>query len=96
MVSIKMSAVELHDAFLWDCDDCGRENIVRCIPVINPDLELSEELIEQIRADLGMQSWEAVGADIASQALVRIPYEVACKHCESKFDAIPPGGFMEE
>ena len=30
-VDLMASHIELHPAFVWDCDDCGRENFVRSI-----------------------------------------------------------------
>lgn len=91
-----MGEVELHDAFIWDCDDCGRENTVRCIPVLDADIDLSEEQEDQIREDLGMHPWESIEPEAIAQALVRIPYEVTCKYCEASFHASPPGGFVED
>lgn len=30
-------AIELHPVFLWDCDECGSENIVRAPSEVKPD-----------------------------------------------------------
>lgn len=45
-----LPTVELHPAFMWDCDNCGVENIARtvgsgaeAVPVDDPDLTVTLE-----------------------------------------------------
>ena len=37
-----MKKVELRTAFIWDCDECGRENLERIVPLILSDEEMRE------------------------------------------------------
>lgn len=32
--------VELHPAFFWICDDCGRDNFVRCRTLADEEVEV--------------------------------------------------------
>ena len=65
-----MPSVELHRAFIWDCDACGRENIERTSPA-----RLSDDETEEI---------EEAGID--PEGCVLVPDEVTCKFCEAEFD----------
>lgn len=65
--------VELLPAYMFDCPDCGRENFARgLVP------SLSEEEIEEMRAEMGLSEFDA-------GHFMQMPTEVSCKHCWSKF-----------
>jgi hypothetical protein len=67
------SHIELHPAFVWDCDDCGRENFERSIVG-----DFDEETLQQMRDEHGIQPWEAGDLHTA-------PTVVTCRHCGSVF-----------
>lgn len=67
--------IELHMAYMFDCDNCGKENFVRGI---SPDFTQSEA--DAIK--------EKHGIDTCNQgAFVVIPNTVTCKHCNTSFRA---------
>ena len=67
------SAVTLRPAYAWDCPDCGRENFERGVVP-----EFSEEDLEELRGECGVQPWE-------EGAFVTMPEEVECRHCGLSF-----------
>jgi len=69
----KMEHVELHQAFMWDCPECGLENFARSVR-----LELSPEEIEEMSENFGV-------ASSTDSRFSIIPENVTCKHCEKKF-----------
>jgi hypothetical protein len=75
-----MTTVELHMAFLWTCDDCGRDNFVRGVTVapeaIDPD-ELPGDVAE----------WLDAGGD---GGWMSAPDRVTCEHCRATFDTEQP------
>lgn len=70
-----MTTVELHPAFSWDCDRCGRENFTRGVRV-----SLSAEELEELREEFEIDP-AAVGEFLGA------PDQVECTHCGSQFDA---------
>lgn len=73
-----MKEVELHAAYVWDCDDCGRENFTRgCTP------NLSDEEVQEIREELNLD-------DGHFGNFVLMPDTVECKFCKTKFIATYP------
>jgi len=73
--------IELHPVYVWDCDECGRENIVRPTPG-----GFSEEEQIELRDDFN------IDPDAAGE-FYQIPGEVCCKFCKAEFDVIPPDSF---
>jgi uncharacterized Zn finger protein len=67
------SHVELHPAFVYDCDECGRENFVRSIVG-----EFDEETLDEMREDHGITEYEAGDWHSA-------PRTVKCQFCGSVF-----------
>lgn len=67
--------VELHNAFVWDCDDCGRENFVRAVIA-----ELTKEDVDHMIAEYGgdREEWE-------TGRWTTRPDEVSCEHCGAEF-----------
>lgn len=68
-----MDTVELHTAFMWDCNECGTENFERAI---RP--ELSEEEIQEMREDFDLQEGE-------EGFFLMAPKEVVCSTCGTKY-----------
>lgn len=70
---------ELHEAFFWTCDECGRDNFGRLIE-LEPDSEL---IPESVRADAAVYGSITEGG--ATAFLMR-PDAVACSACGTKHD----------
>lgn len=68
-----MASIELHLAFVWDCDDCGRENFVRSIVG-----EFDEDAMKEMREEHGITAYECGEWHTA-------PTSVTCQHCGSTF-----------
>lgn len=68
-----LEAVELHNAYFWDCPSCGQENFGR---LIRP--EFSEDELAEMREDWGVQPWES------GEFLLR-PKSVECSRCGEGF-----------
>ena len=72
-----MGSVELHHAFMWICDECGRENFERAF---SPSM--SDEQRESLRVHLGVQR---IGSVFAA------PTVVQCKYCGEVFSVETEG-----
>ena len=70
--------VELHQAFRWDCDECGRENFERAIIV-----DLGEDEARDIFGD--DYDPEAEGY------ILMQPADVQCVYCGAEFHTELPG-----
>ena len=70
--------VELHPAYLWDCDNCGRENLVRPTPAF-----LDEEEEEDLKEEWGVEPEE-------EGMFLQVPGEVECKYCQAVYESVPP------
>lgn len=75
-----MESVELHQAHMWDCPECGRENFCRAVTA-----ELTPDDRRGIAADNPGLDAEAVQGEFVSA-----PEEVTCKHCGVEFSAERP------
>lgn len=75
-----MSRAELHAAFAWDCDSCGRENFVRAVTV-----EMSQEDIEGMIAEHGGDPEDWRTGHWESR-----PDEVTCQHCGTEYEVFEP------
>jgi hypothetical protein len=73
-----MRSVELHQAFLWTCDECGRDNFERAV-TCDPE-NFDEDSLEQLAMILES------GADGA--VLVTAPDTVTCRFCRAEYEAI--------
>jgi len=92
--------VELHSAFVWDCDACGRENVVRPTTAEIDANGIPNEQREYLQEQLGMTS-EAFDNFLNSNdnvvgVVTRVPAVVKCKHCEATYAAMPEGCEPEE
>ena len=88
------SQVELHDAFLWDCDNCGTENICRIFELPSND-NLTKEQQSDIREELGLADWQDL-PDNLEENYIDIPLVVKCKFCQTEFEPIPPRPIHQE
>ena len=70
--------VELHQAWMWDCPKCGRENFERAVA-----WEASPEDMQDAREALDMP--DGTTGDFTTQ-----PEEVECKHCKAEFPVEEP------
>lgn len=61
--------VELHAAYVFDCDECGRETFGRCRVG-----EFDEETEREMREEHGIQPWE-------TGDWIQLPSSVVCNHC---------------
>ncbi|MDE2105980.1 MAG: hypothetical protein KGL39_52645 [Patescibacteria group bacterium] len=65
--------VSMRPAYAWDCDECGRENFER-----GAVREFSDEELQELRNDHGVEPWEA-------GEFVTMPQSVKCPHCGAVF-----------
>ena len=101
--------IELHGAFVWDCDNCGIENFERAKASELPEDMLEEMMDEAFDVDAsvsmhfetndavtGEEDGELMSEYLVARVLIG-PSFVTCKHCGSTFAAkIPAGGEDEE
>jgi transcription elongation factor Elf1 len=74
--------VELHVAYVFTCEDCGRDSFVR-----STVLEPGSVNIDDFPDNEEIRDWiEAVGTG----NFCTIPTEVTCSHCGTKFDTEDP------
>jgi hypothetical protein len=86
-------SVELHEALIWACEDCGRENLVRVSVREVPSpvtLGLGDVgLIEFVGREEG--SGDDDGSEMTGETTVRrYPLAVECKDCGSRYAATIP------
>lgn len=67
-----MNTVDLHQAFSWICDECGKRNFERAIAV-----KMSEEEKEFMCLEIGVNSDD--------DEWLKAPEIVKCVHCQSEF-----------
>lgn len=79
-----MREVELHLAFMWTCDDCGRDNFCRSVSI--PLSDMSPGDIEQACEFIGCEP-----GDLPDGNLQTRPTRVKCPHCAAEFDTTEPG-----
>lgn len=73
-MSDNLRTVELHDAWVWDCDECGLENFEH-----SRRFEGSEEDLQELREEHGIGAWEA-------GKFHSLPSAVQCRHCKTTFE----------
>lgn len=74
-----MASVELHQAFMWDCPECGRENFARAVT-----FPMTPEERAELEEEAGVN---AGGCWLAA------PTEVNCAHCHHQFNTENPEDF---
>ena len=80
-----MTQVELHPAFFWICDDCGRDNFVRA-RTVEPESDEGRELhalVERV-LDTADEIAEPLGIEPDGIWVTR-PEEVMCQYCRAVF-----------
>ena len=79
-------SVELHGAFVWDCEECGRENYERAIEGSVDEAALLSDA-NQISGRLIAPEFDSdeLGPEILVQCVVIAPKQVRCKHCGNSF-----------
>lgn len=65
---------QLTTAFVWDCDECGRENFVRSVHI-----DADEETLSELREEHGIEPWE-------TGEWCTAPTKVRCQHCGEEFE----------
>ena len=81
-----MTTVELHQAFVWDCDNCGAENFCRS-RVVTPESIDPDELPDNTEHDEAVRDWiESGGSGIFHTA----PESVRCRECDTEFETEQP------
>lgn len=69
----KMNTIDLHQAFSWICDECGKRNFERAIAV-----EMSEEEKESMCSEIGVNPEEG--------DWLRAPINVQCVSCKAEYE----------
>lgn len=77
-----MKKVELHQAFIWTCPACARDNFARAITI--DEAQLTAE--ERAEAEALVETAEMYG-----NACVMAPTVVTCGHCGATFEGVEPG-----
>jgi hypothetical protein len=70
--------IELHGAYVWDCDACGRENFTRGLAPC-----LSDDEAQELREEHGIEPHETGNWTLR-------PESVTCAHCGSEFEVDLP------
>ena len=73
--------VELHNAWTWDCPECGRENFDRAVTADMTRAESIDYARKLGRIDYGFEPSEDFNCEFMTQ-----PETVVCAHCEREFD----------
>lgn len=75
-----LRAVELFQAFVWTCDDCGRDNFERGVTVAPESIPL-DDLPDSVDPEM-VEAWREAGG---SGSFVMSPTRVKCQHCSATF-----------
>jgi len=90
-----MDTIELHGAFSWDCDNCGRENFVRAIGGNLDEAAMKEMLGEPVQNLIAEEkNIDLISDDDSSRCesrylitqLLVSPKTVTCWHCGTEFE----------
>lgn len=85
------SKIELHQAYQWDCDNCGRENFARAVVVeLNPDDPDDAEMIA-----IAKEENEGLRGEW-TPFWVTTPDEVACAHCGAEYETVDSRGPVDD
>jgi len=78
----------LSPAYVWDCDNCGRENWQRSITnVLDPD---DPDDADMIRRMTGLEDHEEIDRD-ENHTIQTAPCEVTCKWCGHTYEVVALG-----
>ena len=65
--------IEIHPAYVFDCDECGKENFFRAVNMESNNFELDEE-----QKEMSEDGWEFKA--------VYVPEFVECEFCKARFE----------
>lgn len=73
-----MEEVELHQAFFWTCNQCGKDNFIYAVTV-----RLSEEQVQEVVKERGGTEdfWR-------NGAYLQTPNKVTCKFCSAQYKSV--------
>ncbi len=75
-----MKTIELHQAWVWDCDECGRENVAHGMTADTSNW--SDEEKQEMAAMLECESSDEF---VIEAMLIAQPVQVTCRFCEHVF-----------
>jgi ribosomal protein S27E len=76
----EQATVELHPAWQWDCDACGREVFERTMTQ-----QLTAEEVRELAERMGEEVVGELPPDDERGEVVHLPDEVECPHCGAIF-----------
>lgn len=79
-----MNKVELRPAYVWDCDNCGKENFHSAVVK-----EMAEADRKEMMEDMGIPEDELGD-------FIMLPQMVECCGCQTRFEAQHWGEELEE
>ena len=79
-------SVELHLAFLWTCDECGRDNFARAVTVAPESVDLENLPVGSHEEGERIREFLEAGNE---GGFLQAPTRVRCAHCHAEFKAIP-------
>ena len=87
-----MQEVELHAAWSWDCDNCGRENFSRGLTIEFPTVAEQEAAFRYHR---NLHPSEPLPPDWRDFECLAFPEVVECAFCEAEYVAITSADELE-
>lgn len=72
--------VELHSAFFWTCDQCGKDNFERGITVAPETIDMND-LPESVDPEM-VKEWFDGGGE---GSFIMSPTDVQCRFCSEQF-----------
>jgi hypothetical protein len=83
-----MAIVSLAPAYVWDCNECGRENFQRAVSIVlDPDDDADADVLRSMH---GISDGEPIPEACGGRVCAR-PDRVTCKHCGVEFKAVDCG-----
>ncbi len=76
--------IELHPAFAWDCEECGKEVFCRAL--------VDDELTKAVNGVMGMAETLALEEEPTGGIALKVPTRVECPFCGSWFPCFPQEG----
>jgi len=68
-----MESVELHQAFSWICDNCGKRNFNRAV-----ECDMPPEELKAAKEQFGIESWK-------DGSFLMAPKIVKCGNCKKEY-----------
>lgn len=99
-----MKSIELHSAYVWDCDHCGGENFLVAVetdldePSAKAVLREGRDSMVVIDPQFGcIVDDDAAGTNWMVARVVLAPKFVTCEHCGTEFATeLPMGTVIDE